>query len=91
MPSVQSYLDSLPSKDRQLVFKSLKELFESDNPVSVSGVRKLVEKKYDGKWRTRAGKYRIIFSIKDGTLIVHNSTYKGVITIHEVFLRNDGY
>lgn len=58
---VPEQLSDLPTKDRQAVFRSIAQLLQAENPASVQGVKKLIEKRFEGLWRQRQGDYRIFF------------------------------
>jgi len=84
-------LSELPSKDRMVNFHSITELLVSDNPSGVTGVKKLVEKRFEGLWRQRQGDYRIFFEIVSGEIIDKNFTYKGKLHIVSIVHRSRAY
>jgi mRNA-degrading endonuclease RelE of RelBE toxin-antitoxin system len=84
-------LDDLPSKQRMAVFDSIRELLESDNPASVTGVKKLRGEQFKDMWRQRQGDYRIFFTAEHGTVTNFGFTYKGKVTIIEVVHRSKAY
>ena len=45
---VPDELSELPPKDRMANFRSIAELLQSENPSGVVGVKKLVEKRFEG-------------------------------------------
>jgi mRNA-degrading endonuclease RelE of RelBE toxin-antitoxin system len=47
-------------------FRAIAALLLAENPSAVAGVKKLVEKRFDGMWRQRQGDYRIFFEIEPG-------------------------
>ncbi|MBA3869183.1 MAG: hypothetical protein H0X30_08515 [Anaerolineae bacterium] len=64
---------------------------QSENPSSVLGVKKLIEKRFEGLWRQRQGDYRIFFEILSGEIIDKKFTYKGKLNIISVVHRSHAY
>ncbi len=75
--AAREQLLELSSKDRMGVFRSMKQLLEAGNPTSVSGVKKLVEKRFGGQWRQRSGDWRIFFKIEHGEIVHEKHTCDG--------------
>jgi mRNA-degrading endonuclease RelE of RelBE toxin-antitoxin system len=88
---VPDELSELPPKDRMAIFRSIAELLRSDNPSSVVGVKKLVEKRFEGLWRQRQGDYRIFFEIVSGEVVDQKFIYKGRLNIVSVVHRSQAY
>ncbi|MEP6987375.1 MAG: hypothetical protein ABI970_17350 [Chloroflexota bacterium] len=88
---VPDELSELPPKDRMAIFRSITELLQSENPSSVLGVKKLIEKRFEGLWRQRQGDYRIFFEILSGEIIDKKFTYKGKLNIISVVHRSHAY
>ena len=87
---VADELSELPLRDRMAIFRSIAELL-SDNPSGVAGVKKLVEKRFEGIWRQRQGDYRILFEIFSGEIVDQKFTYKGKLKIVSVVHRSQAY
>ena len=84
-------IDKLPAKDRMAIFRAMAALLQADNPTSVSDVRPLVEKRFEGQYRLRQGDYRIFFSISSDGVTHEGFQYKGVIHFLAVRHRKDAY
>jgi mRNA-degrading endonuclease RelE of RelBE toxin-antitoxin system len=90
--SARKDIDNLPtSKDVLGVFASIRQLLISENPSMVPGVRKLVEKRFEGQWRQRSGDWRIFFIFDPTEVAFMKYTYKGTVTILGVVRRDRAY
>lgn len=81
----------LTAKERQAIFRAIRELLTAENPYRANDVRKLVEKRFEGLWRKREGDYRIFFAVEAGQITVDKFTYWGKVVIVEVLNRKEAY
>lgn len=88
---VSDQLSSLPQHDRMAVFGRIAALAFAENPFGVSGVEKLVEKRFEGLRRIRQGNWRIFFRIEPGEVTRQAFTYQGRLIIEAVKDRKDAY
>jgi mRNA-degrading endonuclease RelE of RelBE toxin-antitoxin system len=89
--NVPEQLRKLPPKDRMAVFRAIAELLLAENPASVAGVKKLIEKRFDGMLRQRQGDYHILFELQPGKEIHQDHTYKGKLHLVSVIHRSQAY
>lgn len=89
--AAQDDLNQLPLSDLMGVFESIRQLLIADNPLQVLGVKKLIEKRFEGLWRHRSGNWRIFFNIQHGEITHLKFTYKGTINIVKVVRRHEAY
>ena len=89
--NVPDELSKLPPRDRMAIFRSIAELLQSDNPSNVAGVKKLIEKRFEGMWRQRQGDYRILFEVLSGEIVDQKFIYKGKLNIVSVVHRSQAY
>lgn len=90
-PDVPEQLRKLPAKDRLAIFRSIAELLLAENPASVQGVKKLVEKRFEGMLRQRQGDYRILFSLQTEAVEYQNHSYKGKLHLISIVHRSQAY
>jgi len=88
---VPEQLSELSPKDRQAVFRSIAQLLRAENPASAQGVKKLVEKRFEGLWRQRQGDYRIFFRLTSGEITHQKFVYKGSLHLVAIRNRSDAY
>jgi mRNA-degrading endonuclease RelE of RelBE toxin-antitoxin system len=79
----------MPSNNRMLVFQKLRALLKSENPLEVSGVKKLKGK--SGTYRARSGDYRILFTLDTQPKTHLNVEYKGTVSVQSVKQRKEAY
>ena len=89
--TAQGELDRLQLSDLMGVFESIRQLLIADKPLQVSGVKKLVEKRFEGLWRHRSGDWRIFFNLQHGEIAHLKFTYKGTLNIVKVVRRDEAY
>ena len=89
--NVPLQLARLPPRDRMAVFRSIAHLLQAENPASVQGVKKLVEKRFEGLWRQRQGNYRIFFELHPGTTVHLSHTYTGRLHLVVIHHRSRAY
>ncbi len=65
LPSAERELAALPTKDRQRVDKQICALAGDPRPVGMKAL-----KGHKSVYRIRAGKYRVIYQVRDELLIV---------------------
>lgn len=82
-------LKKLSAADRAAIFNAIRELLIAENPLAITGVKKLVAS--DNQWRKRQGVYRIIFTIVSGQIVIQKFTYKGTVQILEIGHRSSIY
>jgi mRNA-degrading endonuclease RelE of RelBE toxin-antitoxin system len=71
------------------VFRVLRRLLQTDNPLSALGVKKL--KGSGSQYRARSGKYRILFEL-DVTPTMHlKRAYKGTVIVQAIKQRKEAY
>lgn len=90
-PEIPNQLRNLPQKDRLAVFVAIAELLESDNPIAVHGVKKLIEKRFEGLGRQRQGNYRIFFELVSGEVSHQDFVYKGRLHLVTILHRSQAY
>lgn len=71
------------------VFRVLRSLLQTDNPLGVPGVKKL--KGAAGRHRARAGDYRILFTLESGSITHLKTVYKGTLLVEAVKHRSRAY
>ena len=90
-PDIPDQLRGLPNKDRMAVFVALARLLEAENPMTIRGVRQLVESRFEGQWRQRQGDYRIFFELHSGDILHQGFAYKGRFHLVAVRHRSRAY
>ena len=88
---VPEQLSELTFKDRMAVFRAIAQLLEAENPAAVNGVKKLVEKRFEGLWRHRQGDYRILFTFNSTPIEHLKFWYKGTLHIVAFVHRSEAY
>jgi mRNA-degrading endonuclease RelE of RelBE toxin-antitoxin system len=88
---IPEQLRKLPTKDRMAVFRAIAQLLLAENPASVSSVKKLTEKRFDGMLRQRQGDYRILFELQPGKIAHHDLAYKGKLHLVSIVHRSHAY
>ena len=84
-------IGKLSPKDRARVLRSIAELEQADNPLSIGDVEYFKGSKNPRIFKRRVWPYRLFFYVESDLIIEADVQYKGLLIITGVYYQHEGY